>query len=460
MSAKDFKKTGFSSDLNKINIAEKIPPYSLEAERSVLGAMLLEKEAIPKVIQIIDRPEIFYSDIHRIIYQSILKLFDSSKPVDLITLREEFRKQGNLEKVGGSSYLVDLINSVITTTNVGHYANIIREKYVLRVLLKASYEIAGLSHEDSLDLEIILDKAQSLIFNIAQFTTKISFFHIKDVLNKTFEHIEALYQRKEHITGIPTGFIDLDRLTSGLQSSDLVVIAGRPSMGKTALALNIIQYAAIQAEAPCIIFSLESSKEQLVERMLCSEASIDSQKLRTGFLSEEDWSRLTDAAGVLAETSIYIDDSPDISIMELRAKARRLKAEHDIKLIVIDYLQLMAGDRRAENRQQQISEISRSLKSLAKELEVPVIAISQLSRAVEQREEKRPRLSDLRESGAIEQDADLVMSLYREYYYSHQPEDEKMAEIIVNKQRRGPVGTVKLTFLSEYACFKSQKSDF
>ncbi|MBC7188802.1 replicative DNA helicase, partial [Candidatus Aerophobetes bacterium] len=378
-----------------------MPPHSLEAERCVLGVMLLEKEAVPKVIQIIDRPEIFYSDIHKIIYEGILKLFDSNKPVDLITLREEFKKQGKLEKIGGSSYLVDLINSVITTANVEYYANIVREKYILRSLLKASYEITNLSYEDSLDVETILDRAQSLIFSIAQHTNRTSFSHIKEVLTKTFEHIEALYQRKEQITGIPTGFVELDRLTSGLQNSDLIIIAGRPSMGKTALALNIVQYAACQAQVPCAIFSLESAKEQLVERMLCAEARVNSHKLRTGFLSEEDWSRLTDAADVLAEAPIYIDDTPNISIMELRAKARRLKAEQDIKLAVVDYLQLMAGDRRLENRQQQISEISRSLKALARELNIPVIAISQLSRAVEQREDKRPRLSDLRESGAI-----------------------------------------------------------
>jgi len=335
--AKNLKKENFMSDLKAQSIvAEKVPPHSLEAERCVLGVMLLEKEAIPKVIQIIDRPEIFYSDIHKTIFEGILKLFDSNKPVDIVSLREEFRKQGKLEKIGGSSYLVDLINSVITTANVEYYANVVREKYILRQLLKASYEISNLSYEDSLEVEVILDKAQSLIFNIAQSVNRRSFSHIKEVLTKTFEHIEVLYQRKEQVTGIPTGFIDLDRLTSGLQNSDLIVIAGRPSMGKTAFALNIAQYAAVHADAACLIFSLESAKEQLVERMLCSEARVNSQKLRTGFLSEEDWSRLTDAAAVLAEAPIYIDDTPNISVMELRAKARRLKAEKDIKLVVID----------------------------------------------------------------------------------------------------------------------------
>jgi len=454
MPAKNFNRKA-TTDKGKMEIQEKVPPHSLEAERCVLGVMLLEREAVPKVIQIIDRPEIFYSDVHKIIYEGILKLFDSNKPVDLITLREEFKKQGKLEKIGGSSYLVDLINSVITTANVEYYANIVREKYILRSLLKASYEITNLSYEESLDVETILDRAQSLIFSIAQHTNRTSFSHIKEVLTKTFEHIEALYQRKEQITGIPTGFVELDRLTSGLQNSDLIIIAGRPSMGKTALALNIVQHAACQAQVPCAIFSLESAKEQLVERLLCAEARVNSHKLRTGFLSEEDWSRLTDAAGVLAEAPIYIDDTPNISIMELRAKARRLKAEQDIKLAVVDYLQLMAGDRRLENRQQQISEISRSLKALARELNIPVIAISQLSRAVEQREDKRPRLSDLRESGAIEQDADLVISLYREYYYTHKPEDEGVAEVIINKQRRGPVDRIKLAFISEYTRFEN-----
>ena len=456
MATRNSRKSGLSPNLDVgLNIGEKVPPHSLEAERSVLGAMLLEKETVPKVIQIIDHPDIFYSDLHRIIYEGILKLFDSNRPVDLITLREEFRKQGKLDKIGGSSYLVDLINSVITTANVEYYAGIIKEKYILRNLLKAADKIAGLCYEDSLDLDIILDKAQSLIFSIAQKTSKTSYFHIKEVLTKTFEHIEALYQRKEQITGVPTGFIELDRLTSGLQPSDLVIIAGRPSMGKTAFALDIVRYAAINAGISSVVFSLESAKEQLVERMLCAEARVNSQKLRTGFLSEEDWSRLTDAAGVLAEAPIYIDDTPNISVMELRAKARRLKAEKDIKLAIVDYLQLMAGDRRAENRQQQISEISRSLKALAKELNLPVVAISQLSRAVEQREDKRPRLSDLRESGAIEQDADLVLSLYREFYYSHRSEDEGVAEVIINKQRHGPIDKIKLTFISEYSRFEN-----
>ncbi|MBE0478358.1 replicative DNA helicase [Candidatus Aerophobetes bacterium] len=455
MSTKDLKKTDWTSGSGKTNLVEKIPPHSLEAERCVLGVMLLEKEALPRVIQIIDNPDVFYSDIHKITYEGILKLFDSNSPVDLITLREEFRKQGKLEKIGGSAYLVDLVNSVITTANVEYYANIVKEKYILRNLLRASYEIASLSYEDSLDLEIILDRAQSLVFNATQDTNKRSFSHIKDVLTKTFEHIEALYQRKEQITGIPTGFIELDRLTSGLQNSDFIVIAGRPSMGKTALALNMTRTASVEAGAACLIFSLESAREQLVERMLCAEARVNSQKLRTGFLSEEDWSRLTDAAGVLAQVPIFIDDSPNISVMELRAKARRLKAEQDIKLVVVDYLQLMAGDRRVENRQQQISEISRSLKALARELNVPVMAISQLSRAVEQREDKRPRLSDLRESGAIEQDADLVLSLYREHYYSHSSEDEGIAEVIINKQRRGPVDKIRLTFIAEYTRFEN-----
>lgn len=455
MSVNNSKNKSLPSNKEAIEFPGKVPPHSVEAECSVLGAMLLEKETIPKVIQIIDTPDAFYSDIHKIIYEGILKLFDTGKPVDLITLREEFRKQDKLNKVGGSPYLVELINSVVTTANVEYYANIIKEKHILRDLLKAAHTISSLSYEDSLDLEEILDRAQTLIFKVAQRTNRTSFSHIKEILTKTFEHIEALYQRKELVTGIPTGFIELDRLTSGLQPSDLVVIAGRPSMGKTAFALNIIQYAAIKAGISSIIFSLESAKDQLVERMLCAEARVNSQKLRTGFLSEEDWSRLTDAAGVLAETPIYIDDTPNISVMELRAKARRLKAEKDINLVVVDYLQLMAGDRRIENRQQQISEISRSLKGLAKELNVPVVAISQLSRAVEQREDKRPRLSDLRESGAIEQDADLVISLYREHYYSHRPEDEGIAEVIINKQRRGPVDKIKLTFVKEYTRFEN-----
>jgi len=434
--------------------SEKIPPQNLEAERSVLGAMLLEKETIPRVVQIIPNPNYFYLDTHKLIYEGILSLTESNKPVDLITLREEFRKKGKLDKIGGSAYLADLINCVITTANVDYYAQIVREKHILRDLLKAADEVSYLSYNDSLDLGVILDKAQSLIFNVIQQTSRTSYAHIKEILAKTFEHIEALYERKEQITGIPTGFVQLDRLTSGLQPSDLIVVAGRPSMGKTSFALNIAQYAATRARVPLLIFSLESAKEQLVERMLCSEARVNSQKLRTGYLSEDDWNKLMDAAGILADAPIYIDDTPNINVLELRAKSRQLKAEQDIKMIIVDYLQLMAGSWRAENRQQQISEISRSLKTLAKELSLPVIAISQLSRAVEQREDKHPRLSDLRESGAIEQDADLVISLYREYYYTRAPEDRGITEVIVNKQRRGPTDKVKLTFIEEYTRFE------
>jgi len=433
---------------------EKIPPQNLEAERSVLGAMLLEKETIPRVVQIIPDSNYFYLSTHKLIYEAILSLFESDKPVDLITLREKFHKQGKLDKVGGSSYIADLVNCVITTANVDYYAQIVKEKYILRNLLKVANEISYLSYNDSFDLDVILDKSQSLIFNVIQQTSQISYVHIKEILAKTFEHIEALYEKKEQITGIPTGFDELDKLTSGFQPSDLIVIAGRPSMGKTAFALNIAQHATAQAKVPLLIFSLESAKEQLVERMLCSEARVDSQKLRTGYLSEDDWNRLMEAAGVLAEVSLYVDDTPNISIQELRAKARQLKTEQDIKMIIVDYLQLMSGNWRAENRQQQISEISRNLKALAKELNLSIMAISQLSRAVEQRVDKHPLLSDLRESGAIEQDADLVISLYREFYYTRAPEDEGIAEIIVNKQRRGPIGKIKLTFISEYTRFE------
>jgi len=442
-------KTGPSSQL------EKVPPQNLEAERAVLGAMLLEKETIPKVLQIITNSKSFYSEVHTLIYEGIASLFNENKPVDILALKEEFRKKGKLKEVGGASYLADLVNSVPTTVNVAYYAQIVKEKHILRDLLKTADFIRSLSYDDSQDLDILLDKAQSSIFDITQQRVQTPYRHIKDVLTETFEHIEALYERKEHITGIPTGFAQLDRLTSGFQPSDLVVIAGRPSIGKTSFALNIAEYAGIEANIPLVIFSLESAKEQLVERLLCSEARVDSHKLRTGFLSEDDWSRLTDAAGTLAEAPIYIDDSANIGVLEIRAKARQLKAEHDIKMAIIDYLQLMEGNRRAENRQQQISEISRSLKALAKELNITVVAISQLSRAVEQREDKRPRLSDLRESGAIEQDADLVLSLYREYYYSRSSDDEGKAEIIINKQRRGPTDKLDLIFISEYTRFEN-----
>jgi len=436
---------------------EKVPPQNLEAERAVLGAMLLEKETIPKVLQIITNSKSFYSEVHVLIYEGIASLFNENKPIDILALKEDFHKKGKLKEVGGASYLADLVNSVPTTVNVAYYAQIVKEKHILRDLLKTADFIRSLSYDDSQDLDILLDKAQSSIFDITQQRVQTPYRHIKDVLTETFEHIEALYERKEHITGIPTGFAQLDRLTSGFQPSDLVVIAGRPSIGKTSFVLNIAEYAGIEAKIPMVIFSLESAKEQLVERLLCSEARVDSHKLRTGFLSEDDWSRLTDAAGVLAEAPIYIDDSASISVLEVRAKARQLKAEHDIKMAIIDYLQLMEGDRRAENRQQQISEISRSLKALAKELNITVVAISQLSRAVEQREDKHPRLSDLRESGAIEQDADLVLSLYREYYYSGKPEDRGKAEVIINKQRRGPTDKLDLIFISEYTRFEDRE---
>ncbi|MCD6231584.1 replicative DNA helicase [Candidatus Aerophobetes bacterium] len=433
----------------------KIPPQSLEAERAVLGAMLLDKEVIPKVLEIIREGNCFYSKIHRLIYEEIVNLFNKNKPVDLVTLREEFRKKKKLKEVGGSVYLTELVDSVPTTINATYYAQIVREKQILRELLKSSEYINSLVYEDSEDLGVILDKAQSSIFNITQQRIKTPFVHIKEVLTETFKHIEKLYDRRENITGIPTGFTQLDRLTSGFQPSDLIVVAGRPSMGKTAFALNIAQYAGIEAKIPVIIFSLESAKEQLVERMLCAEARVDSQKLRTGFLSEDDWSHLTDVATILSSAPIYIDDTPNIDVLELRAKTRRLKAEHNIKLAIVDYLQLMEGDKRSENRQQEISEISRSLKAIAKELGIAVVAISQLSRAVERREDTRPRLSDLRESGAIEQDADLVLSLYRKHYYTRAPEDEGKAEIIINKQRRGPIGTIPLTFISEYTRFEN-----
>ncbi|TET60020.1 replicative DNA helicase [Candidatus Aerophobetes bacterium] len=434
---------------------EKVPPQNLEAERAVLGGMLLERETIPKVLQIITESESFYSEVHTLIYEGVVSLFNQNKPVDVVALKEQFGKKGKLKEVGGASYLAELVNSVPTTVNVPYYAQIVKQKHILRDLLKTADFIRSLSYDDSQELDVVLDKAQSSIFDITQQRVQTPYQHIKDVLTGTFERIEALYERKEQITGVPTGFAQLDRLTSGFQPSDLIVIAGRPSIGKTSLALNIAQYAGIEAKVPLVIFSLESAKEQLVERFLCSEARVDSQKLRTGFLSEDDWSRLTDAAGVLAEAPIYIDDSANIGVLEIRAKARQLKAEHDIRMAIIDYLQLMEGDRRIDTRQQQISEISRSLKALAKELNISVVAISQLSRAVEQREDKRPRLSDLRESGAIEQDADLVLSLYREHYYSRLAADEGKAEVIINKQRRGPTDKLPLIFISEYTRFEN-----
>jgi replicative DNA helicase len=430
------------------------PPQNISAEQAALGSMLLQEEAILKSIEII-KPKDFYRKTHQIIYQCILDLFEKSRGVDLVTLTEELKRINQLENIGGVTYLTNLISSVPTAANIEYYVKIIEEKSILRNLIDNSTKVVSMAYEEKEDAKILLDKAEHLIFEVSQRNLKQSFIPIKEILQDSFEKIEDLYHREEFITGIPSGFDEFDEITTGFQPSEFIVIAGRPAMGKTAFCMNIAQYVAVSKNVPVAIFSLEMSKSQLVQRMLCSEARIDAHKLRKGRLAESDWPVLSMAAGRLSSAPIFIDDTAGISCLEIKAKARRLKAQYDLGLIIIDYLQLIQGSSRIENRQQEISEISRSLKGLARELNVPVVAVSQLSRAVEQRTERRPRLSDLRESGAIEQDADLVVFIYREEYYKPKTNKKGIAEIIVSKQRNGPIGTVELTFIKEYAKFEN-----
>lgn len=436
---------GFSS--------HKIPPQNLEAEQSVLGGILIENSAINRVTEILDVND-FYRDAHRKIFNALIDLSERDEPADLITLTNELKKKNQLEAIGGASYLASLIDSVPTAANIEYYAKIVKEKAILRKLIETSTEIITQSYEDRGDVESFLDDAERAIFEISERRVKPSFYPIKDIVKESFRTIEKLYEKKELITGVPSGFKELDRMTAGFQPSDLIIVAGRPSMGKTAFCLNIAQYAAIEKGVPVAFFSLEMSKEQLVIRMLCSEARVEGTRLRTGFLSESDWPRLTLAAGNLSDAPIYIDDTPALSILELRAKSRRLKSEHGLNMIIIDYLQLMKGRTKAESRQQEISEISRSLKALAKELNVPVIAVSQLSRKTEERHGNRPQLSDLRESGAIEQDADVILFLFREEVYNRTEENKGKAEVIIGKQRNGPTGKVDLAFLDKFTTFK------
>ncbi len=441
--------------LSKLSM-EKIPPQSTEVEMALLGSMLIEETAITKAIELIDAGA-FYKESHRIIYKAMLDLFSRNSAIDLITLIEELKKRGELDNSGGAAYLTSLTASIPTAANIEYYAKIVKEKSILRSLINNATEIVQDCYEATSDVDSLLDKAERLIFDVSSKKIEHKTVLLKDIIKDSIETIDNLYQRKENITGIPTGYHDFDIKTAGLQPSDLIIIAGRPSMGKSAFAACIAEYAAVTEKIPVAFFSLEMSKEQLVQRMLCSHARVNAHNVRTGFLSQADWPRLVTAASKLSEAPIYIDDTPSISVLELKAKARRLKAQHDIKLIILDYLQLMQGPSRSENRQQEISEISRSLKALARELDVALIGISQLSRAVEQRQDHRPQLSDLRESGAIEQDADLVVLLLREEYYSPNADDKKgVAEAIIAKQRNGPVGTVYLTFVSEYTRFENR----
>ncbi len=435
-----------------VNIS-RIPPYSLEAEQSILGAMLLDKEAVSISIEQV-KPEDFYRDDHKEIYEAMLDLFEINQPIDIITVTDQLRIRGTLEIVNGLEYLTELATSVFTTANVKYYAQIVEEKSILRKLIKASSEISNMSYEANEEVTDIVSKAEKKIFDIIQGKVDKGFYPIKDVLIESFNKLEELYKNKGKLVGIPTGFSDLDRKTAGLHNSDFILIAARPAMGKTSFALNIAQHAAIKAKVPVAIFSLEMSKEQLVNRMLWSEALVDSQRMRTGELESDDWPKLARAIGPLSEAPIYIDDTPGISVAEIRAKCRRLKMEKDLGLVIIDYLQLMQGRGRPESRQQEVSEISRSLKILAKEINIPVVTLSQLNRAPDSRtNDHRPKLSDLRDSGAIEQDADLVMFLYRDEYYNDDTENKNIAECIIAKHRNGSTGDIKLVWLGEYTKF-------
>lgn len=433
--------------------ADRLPPQNLEAEMAVLGAMLLEKDAIGISIEKLSS-ESFYSDIHKKLYTHIVGLYDENKPVDLLTLTERLKTVNELEAVGGASYVASIINSVPTAANIEHYIEIVKEKSILRRLIDISSEIISQSYDSPGDVSSILDIAERKIFDITQYRTDISISSFRELVKDSIEGVEKLYQHKRLVTGIATGYNDLDKMCSGLQSSDLIVIAARPSMGKTSLVLNIAEHVSLEEKLPVAIFSLEMSKSQLVLRMLCSHSRVNIHRIRTGFLGESDFPHLVAAAGRLASAPIFVDDTPGINVMELRAKARRLKAKNDIKLIIVDYLQLMQSvSRRAENRQQEIAEISRAFKGLARELSIPVILISQLNRAVEGREGHRPQLSDLRESGAIEQDADMVILLLRKEYYD--PEDSPgVADVIIAKQRNGPTGDMKLRFFGEFTRFE------
>ncbi len=441
-----------------ISAIGRIPPQNIEAEQSVIGSMLLDKDAIPNIAEIL-KSEDFYREDHREIYDVIMDLFDKGNAIDLITVSDMLKQRGTLESVGGLDYLTNVATSVPTTANSRHYAKIVEEKSLLRKLIRASSEIVDMGYEASEEAAVVLDRAEKSIFDILQKRSTQGFIPIKDALLDTYNRLEELYNSKSFITGVPSGFTDLDHKTAGFQGSDLVLIAARPAMGKTAFALNIAQYAAVVKKVPVAIFSLEMSKEQLVSRMLCSEAMVDSQKIRTGRLDDEDWQKLARATGPLSEAPVFIDDTPGASVMEIRAKCRRLKLEKGLGLVVIDYLQLMQGRGKTENRQQEISEISRSLKILAKEINIPVIALSQLSRAPEQRTDHRPIMSDLRESGAIEQDADIVMFLYRDDYYNEDSEKQNVAEVIVSKHRNGSTGTVELRWFGEYTKFCNLKRD-
>jgi replicative DNA helicase len=434
----------------------RLPPQNLEAEQCVLGSILLQQGALVKILELV-APADFYREAHRIIFAAMVALFEKNEPQDIITVTNILKDKNQLDEIGGPAYLSNLTDIVPVAANITYYAQIIRSKAILRRLIQTSTEIAARCYEQQDDIDALVDDAEQTIFEISRTKSSQDFQSLSKIIPDTFKKVEKLAEKKELITGVPTGYDDIDKMTAGMQSSDLIVLAGRPSMGKTALAMNIVQNAAIVNQIPVAVFSLEMSKEQLGMRMLCSVSRVDSQDLRTGFIKDPDWPKLARATGILSEAPIFIDDSPAISVLEMRAKSRRLKIEHDIGLVVVDYLQLMRGRIGAERREQEISEISRSLKAMAKELDLPVIALSQLNRSLESRPNKRPQLSDLRESGAIEQDADVICFLYRDEIYNKSEDNPKrgIAEVIIGKQRNGPTGTIELTFIDKFTTFEN-----
>ena len=434
----------------------KVPPHDDEAEQAVIGSMMTDKDAVISAIEVL-KPEDFYREDNKTIYNAIMNLYAKAEPIDIITLKDELTSLGKLEPVGGLEYLATLPDKVPTTANVEKYIKIVEEKSILRSLIKTANELIKIGYDQNEEVEILMDNAEKKIFDLMQRKSQKGYSSIRDILVDSFTELEQLYNQKQHITGVASGFIDLDNKTAGFHNSDLVLIAARPAMGKTAFALNIATYAAVSANTPVVVFSLEMSKEQCANRILCSQAMVDSEKVAKGDITDEDWSKLAIASGELSESAgIFIDDSAGINIAEIRAKCRKLKLEKNIGLVVIDYLQLIQGSGNTKSREQEIAEISRSLKILAKEINVPVIALSQLSRAPEARPDHRPMLQDLRESGSIEQDADIVMFLYRDDYYNPETEAKNIAEVIIAKHRAGPTGTVELLWMPSYTKFANK----
>ena len=442
------------ADTATVPAAERTLPHNLEAERSVLGAIIVHNDAFNVAAELIDSKD-FFRDAHRRVFDTMVGLNERGQAIDLVTLKDELVRSGHLEEVGGAAYIAALADGVPRSTNVEYYARIVKERATLRNLIGSANKIVGMAYRAEQDADTLLDQAEQEIFAIAEDRIHTGFVPLKDLVEDSFTTIEKLQEQKGLVTGVPSGFLDIDKLTSGFQPADLVIVAGRPSMGKTSFVLNIAQYVGLKTDRSVGFFSLEMSKEQLFIRMLTAEAKIDAQRFRTGYLSEQDYGKISTVLDRLSEAKVFIDDSFGMGVLEMRAKSRRLKAEHGLDLLVVDYLQLMQGRGRFENRNQELAAISRSLKALAKELDVPVLALSQLSRAPESRSDRRPQLSDLRESGALEQDADLVMFIFREEHYDPTPENENLADLIIGKQRNGPTGTVKLAFIKQHTQFKN-----